>query len=663
MVSMHSFRPLTPDAVPERELDLLTVGQLIDAAMRPGHFYADPQLHLTWIAARSETIAWEIFRGRLLDASQTRLRKTFLSWHLLQEDETNPAPEPMISVKFDVHERQIHVTRGLLSYVWEGYDAGGGVIESRETIRWTRELVSTILLEQFADLANLRDELICVLWQAVVGTSRLPLTSVEAPLPASVFGQFHYAYQSDLGEGTQPIEAWEELLQRGLRPGLAWREYVKLVEVALRRAAPEDLPRSAELILARVSLPGFSLPRLLRALFNDVSLSPYTRYVDNALAWVDLLVERGALTMEEKIDVLGYLLRLLGRHLTAYDLVTFHHRGANYPDALLLDAALNAYVGVIDARPERFSDDDAKGRLRRRALRQGCLMRRYYEGHLVPDLPTSPGENARVMPASHPRVPEEQLLQPQRRRRQLFADDPLTRRLTEGVRVVLAQSVRDLEQLDERADMGTGLFVDRPLGYAKPPAEPDLTPLLAHEAFSPSLAQRRWQELQRLGAELCLSFDQAGLQSHFQQGAWPAGLPHAELAKCPRPAAALTDVRQVADDFVVLRTLPGGAAEFMQLFDWRALAERFSLRFLGEGTMRLCVQVLNHAQQPVLAFYDAQVRRRLEMIVDVAQGYARRAGVEVPRAGLRVATVWEDTDDPALLVRRQTTEAVRTVRA
>jgi hypothetical protein len=663
MVAMRSFRPLTPDAAPQRALDLFVVGQLIDAAMQPGHFYADPQLHLTWIAARSETIAWEIFRGRLLDASQTRLRKTFLSWHVFQNDETNPATEPMISVKLDVHERQIHVTRGLLSYGWEGYDAGGGVIESRETIRWTRELVSTIRLEQFADLANLRDELICVLWQAVVGTSRLPLTSVEAPLPAYVFGRFHYVHQSDLGEGTQPVEAWEDLLRRGLRPGLAWREYVKLVEVVLRHAAPEELRRSAELILACVSLPGFSLPRLLRALFNDVSLSPYTRYVDNALAWVDLLVKRGALTIEDKIDFLGYLLRQLGRHLLAYDLVTFHHRGANFPDALLLDAALKRYLQAIDLFPDGFLGDDPKARRRRRALRQGCLMRRHYEGHLVPDLPTSPGENARVMPASHPRVPEEQLAQPHRRRRQLFADDPLTGLLTERIRLVLVHSVTDLEYLDERAELGLGVFIDRPLGYAKAPAEPDQTPMLAHDAFSPSIARRRWQELQRLCAELEAPVERTVWPSHFEPEAWPAGLPHAQLAGCPRRVPALTDVRQVADDFVVLRTMPGGVAEFMQLFDWRPLVEKFSLRFVGEGTVRLCLHALTDAQQPVLAVYDAKVRRRLEMIVDVAEGFASRAGVELPRAGLRVVTVWEDTDDPALLVRRETAEAIRTARA
>ena len=47
-----------------------------------------------------------------------------------------------------------------------------------------------------------------------------------------------------------------------------------------------------------------------------------------------------------------------------------------------------------------------------------------------------------------------------------------------------------------------GVFIDRPLGYGKPAAEPDQTPLLAHEAFSPALAQRRWNELQRFGQEV-----------------------------------------------------------------------------------------------------------------------------------------------------------------
>ena len=51
------------------------------------------------------------------------------------------------------------------------------------------------------------------------------------------------------------------------------------------------------------------------------------------------------------------------------------------------------------------------------ALRQAYLLRRRYEGHPVPDVPTSPGEHARVFPDRYPHVPEEQILQLASRRR------------------------------------------------------------------------------------------------------------------------------------------------------------------------------------------------------------------------------------------------------
>ena len=595
----------------------MAVGQLIDGAMQPGQFFVAPPLKLTWSATRAETIAWEIFRGRLLDRKQTREQKTFLSWHIGEDG----AEEATIGVHLDVHARQIHVTRGLLCHVHEACDIDGG-IDSREAIRWTRELVGTLSLSDFADLEEVRDELICLLWQAVVGTSRLPLTSAEAPLPAFAFGQLHFVFLADSEESKAPCTSWQTWLRRGLRPGLAWREHVKLLEFALRRIEPAQLPELTELFLASaVALP---LPRLLRSLFNDVSLSPYTGFVDNTLAWVNLLCVRGAWSSGAKIDFLGHLLRQLGRHLTAYDLVTFHQRGANYPDALLLDRLLKEYAREIDAQPALFTGDQA--RLRRRALRQGCLLRRHYEGHRVPDLPTSPGENARVMPASHPRVSEEQITQPLRRRRQLFADDPLMAILSEKGRRVLQESIRDVEHPDERAELGLGVFIDRPLGYGKAAAEPDVTPLLAHEAFSPSIARRRWQELQRLAGELQISVDCARLQVPFDGGPWPTGLAHADLVECPRPAAALADVRRVADDFIIVRTLPGGLAE---CFDLRELAVRFRLRFLAEGTPRLCVQTWG----PVIALFDAECRRRVEMTVDQRQGYRCRAGVEQRAAG------------------------------
>lgn len=645
---MPHFRPPTAGAELTRGFDLLAVGQTIDAALQPGHFFTDPTLRLTWIAARSETIPWEIFRGRLLDGAQTRLQKTFLSWHVLEEHDGALAAESTISVKLDVEIQQIHVTRGLLAYVWEGYGTDGGVIEGREEVRWTRELVGTIALTQFVDLESLRDELICLIWQALVGTSRLPLFSVEAPLPAYVFGHLHYVFREDAPE--RALESWEDFLTESLRPTNAPSENVKLVEFVLRRIEPAELPCLGDM-LADGWLRG-SLLTVLRSMFNEVSLSPHTRFSDNALALVDYLAERGAIRATAKIDFLSHLLRQLGRHLTAYDLVTFHQRGANYPDALLLDAALKRYWHEIETQPDLFTLDDRPGRLRRRTLRQACLLRRHYEGHLVPDLPTSPGENARVMPASHPRVPQEQLLQPLRRRRQLYANDPLLGLLTEPARRVLAQSSADLEHLEERTELGLGIFIDRPLGYAKAPAEADLTPMLAHEAFSPSLARRRWQELVRLSSELGLTIDRTTLDPLFENGPWPAGLAHAQLAECPRPVAALTDVRKVADDFVILRTLPHGLAEFLYYCDWRPLLERYRLRFLSERQVRLCVQALDDKKEPVLAVYDALLRRRLELSVDAREGYASRAGIAWPRAGLRVLSVWEDTDEERALARR-----------
>ena len=67
------------------------------------------------------------------------------------------------------------------------------------------------------------------------------------------------------------------------------------------------------------------------------------------------------------MDFLGWLLRQLGRHLTAYDLVVFHHRGANYPDALVLDAVLKAYLIRIERRPELFLDDTRDDETARKA--------------------------------------------------------------------------------------------------------------------------------------------------------------------------------------------------------------------------------------------------------------------------------------------------------
>jgi hypothetical protein len=239
-----------------------------------------------------------------------------------------------------------------------------------------------------------------------------------------------------------------------------------------------------------------------------------------------------------------------------------------------------------------------------------------------------------------------------RRRRRLFDDAPLAGMLTPQTREILALSVRDLEQVEERVEMGLGVFIDRPLGYDKQIGEPDLTPMLAHESFSPSVARRRWQELKKLCREFGIAVDEQKLDELFAKGEWPAGLPHVELAECPRPVAALTDVRKVADDFVIVRTLPGGLKALLDLYDWRPLLERCRLQFLADGGVRCCVRVLDETNGSVLALYDRQLRKSLELKVDASEGFARRAGVEWPRAGLRVVRVWEDGRDGELTPRQ-----------
>ena len=210
----------------------------------------------------------------------------------------------------------------------------------------------------------------------------------------------------------------------------------------------------------------------------------------------------------------------------------------------------------------------------------------------------------------------------------------------------------DLDHLDERAEMGLGVFIDRPLGYAKPGGEPDQTPLLAHDAFSPSIARCRWTALQTLCDEVGVPIDRVRLQPLFDHGPWPDGLPHTEVAQCPRPTAALGDVRKVADDFVIVRTRPLGLLGMLGDV-LQKLRERYGLRM---AVGRLCVQGFDEAKQPVLVLFDEKLRRRVEMHVDVSQGFRTRTGTEYPRAGLHVLRIWEDTDDPAVLTRREISE-------
>ncbi len=616
--------------------------QIAADVLRAEHFYVGTQLKLVWGRAEQEETTWEVFQGRLLDPAHTRERRVFETWDVYQTESEGRSAEPLLSLKWDAAARRFYIVRGIDSYVWEGYDSGGGVILSRERRKWVRELVGAVALEDYSDAGELRDELICLLFHAVVGTSRLPLTSVEAPLPAFSFGQLLYCH--GIGEAdASPVRSYKSLAQATARPGLNRLERIKLLEAFLHAVPFADVGAASRLFAPLTTSK--DLTALLRGLFNAASLSPYTGLGEKTVVFLDAQEGDGFLPAAEAADFLSWLLRQIGRHLTAYDLVVFHHRGANYPDALVLDAALKAYFNRIERRPDLFLDDmrdneEARNvkRLRRRALRQGWLIRRRYEEWPVPDLPTSPGENNRVLPSSHARVPEEQILQPSRRTRRLYAGDPLASHLGPRGAEALRQSATDLCHSEELRELGTALFLDRPFGAGKAATEPDGTLLLASEAFSRSVAEQRLRDLAR-EPNLFTDLERDKCLSRLTEGPEARGLPLDAVGGDARPGTvSLTDARRAAPDYVLLRTTPGSVRALLRQYDFTQLAEQMDLDWLFKGDRVLLAR--GAAGQGLVA-YDDGLRPRLELLPQTASGYTRRAGQEYPTEGLLVKRVGE----------------------
>jgi hypothetical protein len=657
---MPRFRPSPSPRHPTPPPTLDEARAIAAEVFRPAHFFLAPPLELEWEHAPREEVVWEVFQGRLLDRAHTRQRRTFEAWNAYQLGPEGRPGEPLLALKLDAEARQVHVVRGLDRYVWEGYDSGGNVYLSRERRKWARELTGTVRLDQLAGADELRDELMCQLFHAVVG-ARLPLTSVEAPLPGFTFGELFYCYRPGAAPAEGSLRSAAEVVAKMLSPASSWREWARLLELLLRTSAdfaellPGFLKRWHEL-----GRTGANLVGLLRTLFNDVSLSPYTDFAGRALGFVRLLEDSGELTAEQAVDFLGHLLRRLGRHLTAYDLVTFHHRGANYPDALLLDAVLKDYLARIERSPELFltgaADDEGTQRvkrLRRRALRQGWLVRRRYEGHPVPDLPTSPGENSRVLPPSHPRVPEEQITNPARRTRRLYDNDPLPAHLgpLPFAKMALAMSRQDLEHPEEARELGLALFLDRPFGGAKAPAEPDGTLLLASLAYSRAVARERLDALQRDLDLLGVTAATANLLDALGIPAPPPsrlelpaveGLPLDRVGPPARPGTvSLADARRSAPDFVFLYTTPGGVAALLAQFDFGPLAD---LPDLYEALTTGPVLLARSPEGPGVRVYDRAFRPLLELEVRAGSGYSTRAEQEYPAGGLRVTRVWPERD-------------------
>ncbi len=153
------------------------------------------------------------------------------------------------------------------------------------------------------------------------------------------------------------------------------------------------------------------------------------------------------------------------------------------------------------------------------------------------------------------------------------------------------------------------------------------------------------QEVTRLAAELALDLPADFAESIERELRYDTcyGLSADRLAEPARPTAALTDVRRVAEDFMILRTMPRGLGEMLAYFDFDSV--------LHGGWRPRIVAMIQSPRGAVLGFFDDDYNVQMEAVVDASAGFIRRAGVELPAAGLRVLSIaGRDVSDEQLRI-------------
>ena len=637
------------------------VRAIVNRTLCPGCFFVAAPGRLRVEHVDREHVRWEIFRGHLLDPAHAQEVRDFESWHVCIDGAEDPAATPLISVRWQHDGQRIFVTRQILTHGFEAYEDSPGVILTRPVEKWVSELIGTL---DFGALTGetFEAELATYVFLAVVGTSRLPITSSESPLPAFSLGQLGYVPQlfDSSKAWTDSVACFEATVRRSTdQRSIEIVQQVKALETALRSLSDSDLPELVRALERMASNRPDGVDRiasLMRTMFNHVALSPYTQFADRWIALLQALSECASLGAAVVVDLMSYMLRHLCRHLTAFDLTLFHNFGANYPDALFLDSLLKAYLRLIEQHIELLSDD-SKGtqdverlkRLRRRALRQASLVRLQYEGHRVPDAPTSMGENMRVLPPPFVQVPEEQIVQMNKRTRLLYEGEALASLLSETGLRVLIESVRDLNQPIELRELGMAQFLDRPLGTLKQPGEIDRTPLLSYEAFSRAAAKRRVAQMKS-----------AGWISPEQRAAYVAdfsemsvlGVPAATSSALDRPGVvSLLDAQKAAADFVFMRTTRKAVAELLAHYDLQPILAASPQVFAWLTSSEPILLLQNVAQDGFFVRakfqgYDQQGQLRLEFSLVPQTGsvtYRERAGIELPTR-LQLLRIWEAVD-------------------
>lgn len=592
--------------------------------LRPGAFFVAPDCNVR-IEHRADLVSCNVF--------------------LDQPDAIHD--QPLISLELVRPQRLIRVSRNIRVRVWHG-------------AAWMNETVGSIDLSIVNDTPTLRRLLLHCMSLAVAGTSRLPITSLESPLPEFSLGRFGYFWPA---ASACPITDPADLVLRCVSEGISSQDQARILEVALRAATSAQIASVADALARRwaeLALPEGEISSIFRTLFSQLALSPYTSFVDNLVAMLLRLGEGGALRRDQIIDIIGYMLRHLVRHLTAFDLIKFHNRGANYPDALMLDTLLTAYLNLIDSQPESFEEAEHDGhaqrgikRLRRRALRQAGLMRKQCEGLAVPDAPTSPGENRRLLPEPFSVVPDEQLFDLASRSRRLFAEEPIERFIGERAAGVLRQGIDDLDSDDELQELGMAVFLDRPLGWFKRIDEPDRTPLLSYESFSRRIAADRLGALRQWGLISSARTEQLihRVRNQLSIKAVPvAGFPGHSRGI----VVALEDAKRAAMDFVFLRTTRSSLDSLLSRYDLRPLRDHAQevWKWLTQGRDVLLIRTprLPSDAGAFIIAYDRDMLPRVEFGLGEPVRpvrYIEHAGGEYLVGGLRVLRILDYTGDSA----------------
>jgi hypothetical protein len=573
-----------------------------------------------------ETVAWELFRGRALDHTQTRQRETFESWNLCEPSD----PEPILSIKWHQPTETIYVTRSVRCHVHEVCEEYG-VLRTRPATRRVRELVTKISLAELPTLGELEEELKTWLTLAIVGCHRLPITSIETPLPEYSYGLIAYSRAGISGDRAEtcPTRWIERLLGAAPDP----IESARILEFALRCTPLSEIDG-----LVTAVTKAWDIGQVMRTLFCQVSLSPYTDFVAKVLRFTDAAVNSGWLSSDARLDLWCWLLRLLARHLSSFDLVEFHHRGANYPDALLIEELFHrVHDHLVDNCGDFLprTDDDVSAlhrkRLRRRAIRQTWLIGLENRHRSVPSQPTTPGESCRVLPPFPWVETQEETPEGCGSQRTLFARGSLWDDPSPHLRAVLDQSIQDLVNPSESRELGVGLFLDRPLGFAKAPGEPDLTLMVAHECHSVSLARQRLQALESLTAP-------------------PIDEPVAEgimwrcVALRRRPAVvSLQDLQVSRHDFRPSRTTRNTLDEFFS--QYQPNDAKFDLMWQNLSK-RVHLLVPSSERPDEIQGLDQSASLCLRLRLEAKGGYLTRKGKEFLRDGLTLIEAWDESGQP-----------------